>query len=113
MQYAHARIASILRSAGDAEIGGEPPGVLASEEKELIKRLTDFPPTVREAAERRGPQLLPAYAIRLADDFHRFYHERRVLGEPEQAFRLDLIRKTQLVIARALALVGVEAPESM
>jgi arginyl-tRNA synthetase len=113
VQYAHARIASILRVAGDVQIGGDPPGPLASEEKELIKRLTDFPTTVREATERRGPQLLPAYAIRLADDFHRFYHERRVLGEPEQAFRLGLVRKTQLVIARALNLVGVEAPESM
>jgi arginyl-tRNA synthetase len=113
VQYAHARIASILRSAGDAQIGGDPTGPLAPEEKELIKRLTDFPVTVREAAERRGPQLLPAYAIRLADDFHRFYHERRVLGVPEQAFRLGLIRKTQVVIARALDLVGVEAPESM
>jgi arginyl-tRNA synthetase len=113
VQYAHARIASILRSAGDAEVGGDPPGPLATEEKELIKRLTDFPETVREATERRGPQLLPSYAIRLADDFHRFYHERRVLGEPEQAFRLGLIRKTQVVIARSLDLIGVEAPESM
>jgi arginyl-tRNA synthetase len=69
--------------------------------------------TVREATERRGPQLLPSYAIRLADDFHRFYHERRVLGEPEQAFRLGLIHKTQSVIARSLDLIGVEAPESM
>jgi arginyl-tRNA synthetase len=113
VQYAHARIASILRSAGDADIGGDPPGPLAVEEKELIKRLTDFPVTVREATARRGPQLLPAYAIRLADDFHRFYNERRVLGVPEQAFRLGLISKAQLVIARALDLVGVEAPESM
>jgi arginyl-tRNA synthetase len=113
VQYAHARIASILRSAGDADVGGDPPGPLAPEEKELIKRLTDFPVTVREATLRRGPQLVPAYAIRLADDFHRFYHERRVLGEPEQSFRLGLIRKTQLVIARCLDLVGVEAPQSM
>jgi arginyl-tRNA synthetase len=113
VQYAHARIASILRSAGDAEVGGAPPGPLATEEKELIKRLTDFPTTVREATERRGPQLLPSYAIRLADDFHRFYHERRVLGEPEQAFRLGLIRRTQSVIARSLDLIGVEAPDSM
>jgi arginyl-tRNA synthetase len=113
VQYAHARIASILRAAGDAEVGGDPPGPLVTEEKELIKRLTDFPATVREATERRGPQLLPSYAIRLADDFHRFYHERRVLGEPEQAFRLGLIRKTQIVIARSLDLIGVEAPDSM
>ena len=59
VQYAHARIAAILRNAEDAAVGGAPPGPLAAEEKELIKRLTDFPVTVREAAERRGPQLLP------------------------------------------------------
>jgi arginyl-tRNA synthetase len=113
VQYAHARIAAILRNAEGGEVGGPPPGALAEEEKELIKRLTDFPVTVREAAERRGPQLLPAYAIRLADDFHRFYHECRVLGVPEQAFRLGLCRATQQVIARCLDLVGVEAPERM
>jgi arginyl-tRNA synthetase len=113
VQYAHARIAAILRNAEDAAVGGPPPGPLAAEEKELIKRLTDFPETVREATERRGPQLLPAYAIRLADDFHRFYHERRVLGDPAEAFRLGLCRATQSVIARSLDLLGVEAPERM
>ena len=113
VQYAHARIAAILRNAEGAEIGGPPPGPLAHEEKELIKRLTDFPVTVREAADRRGPQLLPAYAIRLADDFHRFYHECRVLGDPAQSFRLGLCRAAQQVIARSLDLVGVEAPDRM
>jgi len=105
--------AVLLRNAGDATVGGDPPGALADEEKELIKRLTDFPVTVREAADRRGPQLLPAYAIRLADEFHRFYHECRVLGDPAQSFRLALCRATQRVIARCLDLVGVEAPERM
>jgi arginyl-tRNA synthetase len=113
VQYAHARNAAILRNAEAAEIGGPPPGPLVAEEKELIKRLTDFPTTVREAAERRGPQLLPAYAIRLADDFHRFYHECRVLGDPAQSFRLGLCRATQQVIARSLDLVGVDAPDRM
>jgi arginyl-tRNA synthetase len=113
VQYAHARIAAILRNAGDAAVGGAPPGPLEAEEKELIKRLTDWPATVREATLRRGPQLLPAYAIRLADDFHRFYHERRVLGDPAEAFRLELCRATQQVVARCLDLLGVEAPERM
>jgi arginyl-tRNA synthetase len=113
VQYAHARIAAILRSPDAGEAGGPPPGPLAPEEKELIKRLTDFPVTVREAAERRGPQLVPAYAIRLADDFHRFYHVCRVLGDPAESFRLGLCRATQQVIARCLDLVGVDAPERM
>ena len=113
VQYAHARISAILRNAEGAEVGGVPPGPLSAEEKDLIKRLTDFPPTVREAAERRGPQLLPSYAIRLADDYHRFYHACRVLGDPAQAFRLGLCRSSQQVIARCLDLLGVEAPERM
>jgi arginyl-tRNA synthetase len=113
VQYAHARIAALLRNADGGEIGGGPPGPLAGEEKQLIKRLLDFPETAREAAARRGPQLLPAYAIRLADDFHRFYHECRVLGVPEQPFRLGLCLATQRVIARSLDLLGIEAPETM
>ncbi|HEY3183557.1 MAG TPA: arginine--tRNA ligase [Gaiellaceae bacterium] len=113
VRYAHARIASILRNAGDAEIGGVPPGPLAPEERDLIKRLTDFPAVVREAAEHRAPQAIPVYAIQLADAYHRFYHECRVLGSDAQAFRLGLCRATQLVIRRALDLVGVEAPERM
>jgi arginyl-tRNA synthetase len=113
VQYAHARIAAILRNAEGAEIGAPPPAALAPLEKELIKRLTDFPEVVREATARRGPQLLPAYAIRLADDFHRFYHECRVLGDPAESFRLGLCQATQSVIARALDLLGVEAPERM
>jgi arginyl-tRNA synthetase len=113
VQYAHARIAAIMRNAEGAPIGGPPPGPLVLEEKDLIKRLTDFPPTVREAAARRGPQLLPSYAIRLADDYHRFYNKCRVLGDPAQAFRLGLCGAAQQVIARCLDLVGVEAPDRM
>ena len=113
VQYAHARIAGILRNAGDAEVGGPPRGALAPEERELVKRLTEFPGIAAEAAERRAPQQLPAYAIRVADDFHRFYHEHRVLESEEQAFRLGLVRAAQFVIARSLDLVGVEAPERM
>jgi arginyl-tRNA synthetase len=113
VQYAHARIAALQRNAGGAEIGGPPPGPLAREERDLIKRLIDFPEIVREAANRRGPQLLPAYAIRLADDFHRFYHECRVIGDPAQSFRLGLARSAQQVVARTLDLLGIEAPEQM
>jgi len=113
VQYAHARIAAILRNAGGSGEFVLNQHKLENEERELIKRLTDFPVTVREAADRRGPQLIPAYAIRLADDFHRFYHECRVLGSPEEAFRLGLCRATQSVIARCLDLVGVDAPQRM
>jgi arginyl-tRNA synthetase len=113
VQYAHARIAGILRNAGAAEVSASPAAPLAPEERGLIKRLTEFPALAAEAAERRGPQAIPVYAIRVADDFHRFYTEHRVLDSDEQPFRLALVRATQSVIARCLDLVGVEAPERM
>jgi arginyl-tRNA synthetase len=114
VQYAHARIAGILRNASqepdESAVRIQP---LAPEERDLIKRLLEFPVVVAEATERRGPQAIPVYAIRVADDFHRFYHEHRVLGSEAEAFRLALVRATQNVIARSLDLVGVEAPERM
>jgi len=114
VQYAHARIAGILRNAAGAPsnslLQGRAP---EPEERDLIKRLAEFPGIAAEAAERRGPQALPTYAIRVADDFHRFYDRHRVLESEEQAFRLGLCTATQSVIARCLDLVGVEAPERM
>jgi arginyl-tRNA synthetase len=112
VQYAHARIAGILRNAGDAEASAEAADP-APEERDLIKRLVEFPDVVLEAAERRAPHGLPNYAIRLADDFHRFYHHHRVLGSEQQAFRLGLVKATKAVLARSLDLVGVGAPDRM
>jgi len=86
---------------------------LAPEEKELVKRLAELPAVAAEALAKRGPQGVPTYAIRVADDFHRFYHEHRVLESEQQAFRLGLCRATQTVIATCLDLVGVEAPDRM
>jgi arginyl-tRNA synthetase len=113
VQYAHARIAGILRNAGSASASPDPPGELAPEERELVKRLAEFPSVVAEATERRAPHALPVYSIRLADDFHRFYHEHRVLESEAEAFRLALCEAARAVIARSLDLVGVEAPERM
>ena len=115
VQYAHARIAGILRNAGPDNASNTVllAGSLAPEERELVKRLAEFPAVVADALVKRGPQGVPAYAIRVADDFHRFYHEHRVLESEQQAFRLGLCRATQAVIARCLDLVGVEAPERM
>jgi arginyl-tRNA synthetase len=113
VQYAHARVAGILRNAGDAERSPEPVGTLAPEERELVKRLAELPAVALDAAEKRGPQGVPTYAIRVADDFHRFYHEHRVLESEQQSFRLALCRATQIVIARCLGLIGVDAPDRM
>ena len=114
VQYAHARIAGILRNVEGAEPSAEPPGDLAREERDLVKRLAEFPAVVAEATERRAPHALPNYAIRVADDFHRFYHHHRVIDEGEaQPFRLGLVVATKAVIARSLDLIGVDAPDRM
>jgi arginyl-tRNA synthetase len=113
VQYAHARIAGILRNAGDAEVSAQPVVPLATEERDLVKRLAEFPDVAAEATERRGPHAIPTYAIRVADEFHRFYHHHRVLGSEQQAFRLGLCLATRSVIARCLDLIGVAAPERM
>ena len=117
VQYSHARTVGIFREAGgDATLDTTPYGDLTREERALIKRLTDFPALVSEATRRRAPHHVAYYAIQLADDFHRLYHDRdrhKVIGTPAQSFRLALVRATQLVIARCLQLLGVEAPQRM
>jgi arginyl-tRNA synthetase len=118
VQYAHARIAGILRNAEEESLvalshKADLVAPLAAEERELVKRLLELPMVAAEAAERRAPHAIPNYAIRVADDFHRFYHRHRVLGEETEAFRLALVLATQQVVARCLDLIGVEAPERM
>jgi arginyl-tRNA synthetase len=114
VQYAHARIAGILRNAQVSNtVSDTASAQLAVEERELVKRLLEFPQVARDAAERRAPHAIPIYAIRVADDFHRFYHEHRVLESEQESFRLALVAAVQSVIARCLGLVGVEAPERM
>ena len=111
-QYAHARIASILRRAEvepDASVTGE----LHPSERLLIKRLLEFPEEVAIAAERRAPHRMTTYVLELAQDFSAFYRDCKVVGTPEEGFRLALALQTKRVIARSLDLLGVEAPESM
>ncbi len=117
VQYVHARISGIFREAPPGAVPDPAPSIpLAPEERELVKRLAEFPDVVSEATERRGPHAIPVYAIRLADDFHRFYHDHKVLaskGGEHEAFRLALIGSVRDVVARCLDLIGVEAPETM
>ena len=118
VQYAHARVAGILRNAGSVSdtfstASTDLAAPLAAEERELVKRLLEFPAVAAEAAERRAPHAIPTYAIRVADDFHRFYHRHRVLESEQEAFRLALVAATKVVVARCLGLIGVEAPERM
>jgi arginyl-tRNA synthetase len=121
VQYAHARIASVLRKAGAervaaAQVAPRAGLALAPAERELIKKLLAFPAEIAEAAERRAPHRISVYALETAQAFTAFYRDCRVVGaEPEglESFRIALSLAAQRVIARSLELLGVGAPETM
>ena len=110
VQYAHARIAGILRNAE----GIEPTRSRRSsspEERELVKRLLELPESSARQ-QRAARPTIPAYAIRVADDFHRFYHHHRVLGSDAGALARALRRHPGRGRVY-LDLIGVDAPERM
>ena len=127
VQYAHARIASILRKAQEAGIatpvGDDPrlPGLLASilpgaPEAQLVRQIVRLPEVVEDAAVSEETHGVTAYATELATTFHAFYRDARVIDEAEpdrSAARLALIAATETTLANALGLLGISAPETM
>ena len=120
VQYAYARIASILAklktqnsnvktSAENSKLIKEQPEI------ELIKELIKLPDMIIETAEDYQVQRLPYYAIELATRFHNFYEQCRVISEDENltAARISLIKATQIVLKKTLDLMGISAPEKM
>jgi len=119
VQYAHARIASILRHAADKGVD-ESAGVVwdelhAEAEIELMRAIASFEEVVVVAANQRAPYRVAKYAEELARQYHRFYTECRVVTEDAALTRarLALCRATKQVLANALGLLGVEAPDVM
>jgi len=126
VQYAHARICSILRYAARAasphlrlDYGSGKVSLLTSEpELDLIRRMVRFPEVVRTAAENLAPHHLTYYAQDLAGAFHGFYRDCRVVSSfPEDEAitkaRLKLVSACKIVLARVLSLMGMSAPEMM
>jgi arginyl-tRNA synthetase len=121
VQYAHARIASILRKAAEQGVAIEPwqeanlEELIAEAELDLMRTLSELPEVVQLAAATLAPHRLTRYAEQTAAAFHRFYTECRVISDDDaltQA-RLWLSTATKQVIATTLSLIGVGAPESM
>ncbi|MGH2876731.1 MAG: arginine--tRNA ligase, partial [Solirubrobacteraceae bacterium] len=123
VQYAHARTVSMLARlqegrlaaalAEEADWGTEE---LMDAERELVKQLLAFPDELAEAAERRGPHRIAAYALALAQQFTAFYRDCKVIGaQPEQteSLRIALSQAARQMIRVALGLLGVSAPDSM
>lgn len=121
VQYAHARVSSLMRNAADLGVTAEShPGLLEHEkEGELLRALAEFPRVVKAAAELREPHRVARYLEELAGTYHRFYDSCRVLprGDEETSelhrARLMLVDATRVVLANGLDLLGVSAPERM
>jgi arginyl-tRNA synthetase len=123
VQYAHARIASILAKAGGAvrwtaavTEAAAFSGALEPAERTLVKKLLAFPDEIAEATERRAPHRIAVYALELAQTFTAFYRDCQVVGaegEGTESFRLALSAATKRTLARSLDLLGVSAPDKM
>jgi arginyl-tRNA synthetase len=123
VQYAHARIVSMLGRLNVARVdealaaGADwGMGPLESAERELVKQLAAFPDEVAEAAARRGPHRIAAYALELAQVFTAFYRDCHVVGAAPasvESFRVALSEGARRTIALSLGLLGVSAPDSM
>ena len=120
IQYTYARIKSVLRKAEEAgyEVTFAPSAAvgLVSFEKDLLRKIHDFPMVVEQASAMHSPAIVANYAYELASEYNRFYHELTILKEENPAIRtlrLSLSQFTARVIANALWLLGIEVPERM
>ena len=122
VQYAHARICSILSFAEGRGLAPNPPDDSTPrpaddqrEEQSLLRKLAAFPEVVRGAAAAREPHRIPAYLVETASEFHRFYHACRVVSDDldRSRRRLEITDATRIVVRNGLALMGVSAPERM
>ncbi|WP_372790682.1 arginine--tRNA ligase [Paraconexibacter sp.] len=125
VQYAHARIASVLRDVGPERVASALAEVdssvalgtaLHASERDLLKLVLEFPDVLAEAEERRAPHRLTTYALELAQAFSAFYRDCRVKdAEPAglKSYRIALCVVTRRTLARALGLLGVSAPDQM
>jgi len=117
-QYAHARIASVLRQAAESGIEVEPsPDLTALGELEIepLRVLATYPDVIESAARDLEPHRIVFYALELAGAFHRYYNRQRILIDDRRLTqaRLALVRSVQQTLRSALGLAGVAAPERM
>lgn len=121
IQYTHARIKSVLRKAEQKDILlreslGDYSGTLTVKEKELIKRVSLFPNTVRDAGNNYSPALIANYCYELAKEYNQFYHDHPILSEKNnfvRDLRLLLSAVVGKIIRDGMSLLGIQVPERM
>ena len=114
IQYAYARIQSILRKVNFTPDVNASYNLNDAESWEIIKLLQDFSRIIKRASDNYDPSLIAKYAISLAQAFNKYYAHTRILDEsPERDSRLALSYSTAVVLKESLRLLGVEAPEKM
>ncbi len=114
VQYAHARIQSILRKADFKPDASANYSLSDTESWEIIKLIQDFPRIIRRASDNYEPSIIAKFAINLAQSFNKYYAHTRILDDnPERDSRLALSYATATVLKEALRLLGVEAPNEM
>ncbi|MFV8214159.1 arginine--tRNA ligase, partial [Streptococcus pluranimalium] len=114
VQYAHARIQSILRKADFTPDASANYSLSDTESWEIIKLIQDFPRVIRRASDNYEPSIIAKFAINLAQSFNKYYAHTRILDDnPERDSRLALSYATATVLKEALRLLGVEAPNEM
>ncbi|BBA93570.1 arginine--tRNA ligase [Streptococcus ruminantium] len=114
VQYAYARIQSILRKANFAPEADNDYKLADTESWEIIKHIQNFSNVVERAGDKFDPSLIAKYTINLAQAFNKYYAHTRILDEsPERDSRLALAYATGVVLKEALRLLGVKAPEKM
>lgn len=115
-QYAHARMCSILRSGADIALADHYELITHEKELDLLKHINEFASTVADAAKTRQPHKMCNYITRLAQLFHTFYADCKVLDRTNlelSAQRLALVKASEMTLRNALTLIGVSAPEKM
>lgn len=115
VQYAHARIASILDKAGGIKIDSDFTLLKHEKELNLIRQLYYFPELVNELSRNREVQRLPYYALGLAESFHQFYQDCQVITDNKEltAARIGLVKAAKITLRNTLGLMGISAPEKM
>lgn len=114
VQYAYARIQSILRKANFKPDAATPYALEDAESWEIIKLIQNFPAAIKRAADNFEPSIIAKFAISLAQAFNKYYAHNRILDQsPERDSRLALSYTTALALKEALRLLGVDAPDEM